>query len=367
MDSISTIDQYFADNYAEARQKFLQVCKDKKLDVQSYVNDVSDDSGVELATDVIRIGNKNTKKLIVLTSGVHGVELMCGSGCQVGMLQQDYFASLPADTAIVMIHAINPWGAAHLRRNNENNIDLCRNFVDFDASLPGNEGYQEIHEALCCPEYKGVKRDKANAFLNEFRATQGEGHFVGAIMAGQFQYDTGMSFGGAEPTWSRKLLMNILTEERRDAEKVCLIDYHSGLGPYAYGSVVCLHEGGALGRARDWFGPWLMAPMERVKESGEGFHPAIGHTTEGHLQALPEAEVTSVVLEYGTYDMGSNLITLMDDHWLAMHGNPDSEEGRKIKQHMLYAHYPDDPEWRCAVWTRSQQVIRQAMTGLRND
>ena len=51
------IESYFADNYFEARQKFLQVCIDKNIEVQTYINDVNDSSDIELATDVIRIGS----------------------------------------------------------------------------------------------------------------------------------------------------------------------------------------------------------------------------------------------------------------------------------------------------------------------
>ena len=35
-----------------------------------------------------------------------------------------------AGTAVVLIHMLNPWGAAWQRRHNEDNIDLNRSFVD---------------------------------------------------------------------------------------------------------------------------------------------------------------------------------------------------------------------------------------------
>jgi hypothetical protein len=367
MDSVDLIDEFFAENYEDSRQKFLQVCANKNIEVQSYKNDVENSRAEELACDVIRLGRDDATKLLVITSGVHGAELMCGSGCQVGMIQQECFASLQTDTAVVMIHAINPWGAANLRRNNGDNVDLCRNFVDFNNKNPHNPGYKAIHAALCCPEHEGPLRDEANKFLADYRQVNGIADFVGAIMSGQFEFSNGMSYGGNGPTWSHSTLMQILKQQGKAAKKVCLLDYHSGLGPFAYGSVVSMHSDEALTRARKWFGHWLTAPMEDMKESGEKFHPAIGHTTEGHLRALPGADVTSVVLEYGTYDMRENLRALLDDHWLALHGDESTELGQQIKKHMLRTHYPDDPEWRYAVWTRSEQVIRQAMTGLTND
>ena len=128
-----------------------------------------------------------------------------------------------------------------------------------------------------------------------------------------------------------------------------------------------MQSGRDLQRARDWFGHWLTAPMEDVSAAGDKFHPASGHTTEGHIRALPQAELTSVVLEYGTYDMGDNLQALLDDHWLTLHGDLNSPIGQKIKQAMLATHYPDDPEWRASIWTRSEQVIRQVLKGLQHD
>lgn len=367
MDSSSAIEVYFADNYAQARQNFLRACAEKNIGVQSCNNDAGNVDETELATDFIRIGNNNASKLLVLTSGVHGAELMCGSGCQVGMLKQNYFDSLPADTAVVMIHAINPWGAANLRRNNEDNVDLCRNFIDFSLTLPVNNAYEEIHEALCCAELDGPLRSLANEKLAEFKTQHGEAAFVGAVMSGQYSHNTGMSFGGDKPTWSHRTLMKILQEQAQSAQQVCLLDYHSGLGPYGYGSVVCMHDGDALRRAERWFGPWLTAPMASNNNTKGKFHPALGHTSEGYQRALANTEVTSVVLEYGTYDMQSNLQALLDDHCLALRADVKSEAGQRIKQGMLRTHYPDDPEWRYAVWTRSQQLVRQAMRGLDND
>ena len=55
---------------------------------------------------------------------------------------------LPADTAILIIHVINCWGAAWLRRNTDGNVDLCRNFPDFSGPLPDSSGYSLANEIL---------------------------------------------------------------------------------------------------------------------------------------------------------------------------------------------------------------------------
>ena len=363
MTSSEIIERYFADNYVDARQKFLKACTEKHLDVEPFLNNVDDNEDIELATDIIRIGKADASKLLILTSGVHGAELMCGSGCQVGLLAQDHFERLPSDTAVVMIHAINPWGAAHLRRNNEDNVDLCRNFVDFTAELPTNPEYERIHEALSS---NYLHNNTNQAILDSMKA-DGEAAFVRALMSGQYKHEKGLSYGGSKAVWSHRLIKDILQNYAGSAEQVCLIDYHSGLGPFGQGTVVCMHEGDSLQRTKQWFGEDLMAPMSESKNGNEKFHPALGHTTEGYLDALPGRQITSIVLEYGTYDMASNLQALLDDHCLMLHGKPGDEFGQEIKQNMLRTHYPDDPLWRYAVWTRSEQVIEQAIRGLNGD
>ncbi len=360
------IDKYFAENYVDARCRFLDACANSNLAVEHYINDSVDKPDIELACDVTRIGDPAASKLLVLTSGVHGAELMCGSGCQTGLLIENYFSDLPDDLSVLMVHALNPWGAHNLRRNNENNVDLCRNFVNFETELPVNEGYESIHAALSCAELTGPGKAQANKTLQDFKNEKGEAAFISAVMSGQYRHPQGMAYGGREAVWSQRTIKNILRQHAGAAERVCLLDYHSGLGPFAVGTVVCLHKGEALQRAQGWFGDDLMAPMQ-ADRANDKFHPALGHTTEGYIDALAGKEVTSVVIEYGTYDMQANLQALLDDHNLYVSGDYESVLAEKIKGAVLKTHFPDDPQWRYAVWSRSQEVIEQAIRGLNDD
>ena len=76
--------------------------------------------------DVAVLGS-DAAPAIVVSSGLHGVEGFLGSAIQLAMLEE-----LKADTAKnirwVFIHAINPFGFAQIRRFNEDNVDLNRNF-----------------------------------------------------------------------------------------------------------------------------------------------------------------------------------------------------------------------------------------------
>ncbi len=122
-----TVPSFFSATYSEARNKFLNACADRSLTVKSHLNDRAKGAEEEdLFMDVTRIGPENASKILILSSGTHGGEGFCGSGIQVGLLREGFLKELPADTAVILIHAINPYGFSHVRRVNEDNIDLNR-------------------------------------------------------------------------------------------------------------------------------------------------------------------------------------------------------------------------------------------------
>lgn len=346
-------DGYFSTDYATARAKFLDACRAAGLAVQSHEHPLSTPV-CPLACDVARIGPGDASRLLVLVSGLHGVELFPGSACQTGWLEHSS-ATLPADTAVLMVHAINPWGAAHLRRNNEDNVDLGRNFRDFSEAVPPSADYAELH-ALLAPDRR--------ADLMAFAATKGERVFINILMGGQYSHPDGFGYGGAAPSWSNRTLDAILRAERGTARKIVAIEYHSGLGPYGYGMAVSFQADADLERARRWFGRWTLAPNAPANgDVGHG-HKATGHSSNAYIRAFPGAEVTPIVVEYGTFPPDESLPVLLDDHRLTIAGLRDGGDGRAIAARNREMHSPDDPDWRQAVWDRSQLVIVQALRGL---
>src|SRR6266403_832796 len=117
------IDEYFAQSYSEARRKFVDAATQAGSGLASYVlPDRSGPTNEELVVDVARIGSQEPRNLLLIISGTHGVEGFCGSGCQVGYFAEQLFQALPADTGAVLIHALNPYGFAWLRRVDQCNV-----------------------------------------------------------------------------------------------------------------------------------------------------------------------------------------------------------------------------------------------------
>ena len=91
-----------------------------------------------------------TDDLVVHTSGVHGVEGYAGSAVQQALLRL-HSATPPTNklrTSLLLIHAVNPYGMAHYRRFNENNVDLNRNgihdFSQVSQRDPNLVGYVDL-------------------------------------------------------------------------------------------------------------------------------------------------------------------------------------------------------------------------------
>jgi hypothetical protein len=109
---------YFAANYQSARRRFLSASEHAGAELEQFLNPVRGPHGEFLYTDVALVGNPQSKRFLVLISGTHGVEGFAGSALQVGLLEEGIQNRLPPETAVLMIHAINPYGMAYLRRFN---------------------------------------------------------------------------------------------------------------------------------------------------------------------------------------------------------------------------------------------------------
>ena len=81
------IPQAFAASYAQARAQFVGAAAVAGLALQPQVHPLCGPNGETLALDVVREGPLDAHRLLIVSSGCHGVEGLCGSGVQVFALQ----------------------------------------------------------------------------------------------------------------------------------------------------------------------------------------------------------------------------------------------------------------------------------------
>jgi len=370
------ISDYFSNGYAEARRKFREVVRAVGGEAVAHHQQATGpddataegaglaraDRGEPLSTDMAWFGPADARRLLLAQSGTHGVEGFCGSGIQIGWLCSGRHRKLPADTAMLLIHAINPHGFAWQRRVNEDNVDLNRNFISHGSGYPVNDGYERLRDSICPREWTPEVRAAADEALRAYGREHGAMALQGAIMTGQYSHAEGVYYGGHQATWSQHTLAAVLKRFGGKVQEVGFIDLHTGLGPHGYGEIISNHEANrvALARVREWFGDEVTTSEDGTSSSA----PIQGDINNGVEAALPGANVTGVTLEYGTVPLEETLNAVRADNWLHIHGRLQSDQGRDIKTEIRAAFYPETEEWKRLVYERSVDVLERTLAGL---
>lgn len=364
MDVLQSMTASFAVDYVEARRKFADAVAAQGGRLRSYANPNRGPRGEELATDTAWFGAADAPTVMVAISGTHGAEGFCGSGCQVDWLHSGALAAVPDQVAVLMVHAINPHGFAWIRRVTEEGCDLNRNYIDFTRPLPENPGYDELADAYIPSELSGPAFEAAEERVRAYRETHGAYAASVARSGGQYRHPGGLFYGGSGPTWSRRTIEAIVADEKlADRRLVAVVDYHTGLGPYGYGELICDHTVDSINvrRAKEWWGESVTEPQLGTSASV----PKHGLGEIGWERMLGD-RVSFVAIEYGTFTPESGRIALRDDHWLHNRGpfDWDAPETQRIKAALRRQFYPDTDEWREMVLWRSRMVMRQGIEAL---
>ncbi|MEL6339334.1 MAG: M14 family metallopeptidase [Myxococcota bacterium] len=333
----------FSDGYVEARARLLGQIDRFGLGWSRLAHPDPGPDGEELTTDVVQIGPRDASTAIVVVSGTHGVEGFLGSALQQHILEDQLWNRTPYDVRWVLIHAINPWGYAWLRRVTEDNVDLNRNFVDFD-DLPDNDEYTRLADALAPDDLHPSTLLKADETLWAFAEAQGQVRLQEIITRGQYDHPMGLYYGGQEASWSQTTFRSIVEHELSHASRVYLVDVHTGLGAYGASEIIVEspRASAIYQRAqRIWNG--------RVRSSvdGESLSPKLsGAIDHAVVRLLPHAEVTPVALEVGTRSPLQVLQALRADNWLHTRGDPKGRAAAAIKEQIRDAFYPDEGTWK---------------------
>ncbi|WP_197507797.1 MULTISPECIES: M14 family metallopeptidase [Methylosinus] len=354
----------FSRSYDEARHKFRAAAEAAGAALDVFEHPGRGPEGEVLTTDVAWLGPPDADRALVLMSGTHGVEGYCGSGAQIDFLRRGETPGV----GVLLIHAINPWGFAWTRRVNEDNIDLNRNWVDFATPPASNPGYSELAEDLCPSLWTPETQQATTERLLAWRAAKGERAFQKAVSIGQYTHPLGLFYGGTGPSWSRRTQAAILAKYLAAARRVAVIDYHTGLGPEGYAELIlCAPPGSAeFARAASWYGAAVTSTKgaEATDAAQSASEDVMGDNLVGSAQLLPGAEFTGVAFEVGTAPLFEVLQALRADAWLHAHGDPRSDEGRRIEDRMRAAFYKETDFWKGMVAGQSLAAIRRAIAGL---
>ncbi|HTI66029.1 MAG TPA: M14 family metallopeptidase [Caulobacteraceae bacterium] len=352
----------FSPDYTAARRRFRDAAAAAGARLTQYKHPAPGPDGGGLATDVAWVGPEGAAAVVVLVSGTHGVEGYCGSAAQIDWLARAEAAELPEDAAVLLIHALNPHGFAWDRRVNEDNVDLNRNWVDFEGRLPRNPHYADIAAALCPAQWTDASRKATTRELHDYRTQRGLLAFQHAVSAGQYEFPDGLFYGGDRPSWSRRTLAAIAAQHLGRAARVAFIDYHTGLGPAGFGTRIVAGRPGAPEylRAAAWWGAGLDSPKAGDSPSAD----VKGDWLSSAGDLAPQAETGGIVLEFGTVPILAVLEALRASNWLHAHGQPLSGQGDAIRAAMRAAFDVDHDVWRGMVLGQSLIAVRQAVAAV---
>ena len=361
------MDTPFTNDYGEARARFLDAARSAGAVVSSFRLDQPGPEGIELSTDVAWLGPRAAKAVIVTLSATHGVEGFFGSATQTEWLRRaKSAAALPEEVAAMHVHALNPYGFAWLRRTNETNVDINRNWVDFTKALPTNARYDELSQDLCPADWSEASQAQTGARIAAWIKRQGPDGaaiYQQAVSGGQWNHPRGLFYGGSEMSWSRKTLTAILTSKLDLAERVCLLDFHTGLGPYGYAEPIIgfRRDTPEFARTRSWIG----AGAKSLHGDGSVSAEITGDSLSAVPALLTHAAADVVALECGIRPVNEVASALRADAWLHAYGDPLSPEGRRIQRQMREAFHSDDLMWQGMALGQGLAACQAALGELR--
>ncbi len=354
---------HFSPAYQIARDRFLRAAERRGAVLSAYSLEQRGGQGEELCVDVAYVGPRDPALLLVVSSGLHGVEGFAGSAIQhqLSTAQLDGLA-LPRAAGLLLVHALNPFGFAALRRVNESNVDLNRNFLRHPDEHVPSPDYDRLYAAINPESIDEASEQQSFEALRAFVGEHGARRLQEVVSAGQYEHPRGMQFGGQRDEASNRIARRIVREHVR-APRVAWVDVHTGLG--AYGDFVMLSalgaEDPAVRRGRGWYGA-----AAQSLSADEAVSPMCHGSCDLGLAKdfPPDCTVTFFVQEFGTYDTTRVFRAMRADNWLQYHGDPDSERGQEIKAELREVFNPVDPVWQRRVLEGGARVIQQARDGL---
>ena len=352
--------EVFFDEYDDVRAHLFDTVDELKQDghnvqLSSYAIDEKD--GLYIDSLYIPATEKQTN-LIVITTGVHGIEGYIGS-VMLDVFWEEIYASEinQANTGVLVVANVNPYGMKYHRRYNENNVDLNRNFIldwnTFDMTV--NKDYPKVNTFLGPKESMGNIVGHELSFYGSLAKEvieDGADVISNALLGGQYEAPEGVYYGGNGDEASTKYLKDVFQQTlESEYENVVHIDVHSGYGP-RYNMVIFNSVFETMNEAESVA---LFGYDNIIAHDSEAFYPTTGDTTDFyyrlHEKMGSDTTLFSTCFEFGTIGDSflDSIISMKytieenQNHW-----NPSNNATTNeiIKERYQELFYPTEKEWR---------------------
>jgi succinylglutamate desuccinylase len=353
--------EWFPDSYAQARSAFRAGAAAAGAAVSAHSLAARGPDGDVLTIDSAYLGALAPDTLLIMTSGLHGIEGYAGSALQQLWLAE-FARTVPVGSGVLLVHALNPFGFAHGRRVNEHNVDLNRNALD---RFPGpvNASYRKLDRWLN-PASPPSAIDDFWMRAPWHLLRHGGGALTQAIASGQYEFPGGLFYGGAAREPSIEVFRDLIRARSCAAARTVLhVDLHTGLGErgqYQFLLAVPRHDPAFAAFVR-WFGA---ARVASDHSAGATHYVASGMLTELTRQTVAADRVFTAVLEFGTERPARVLKALRAENRLYHRGCRSETRAQQIRAVLREVLYPSDPVWRTSLIAHGRSVFAQLGTAL---
>ncbi len=348
-------EEYFSTDYARARDRFRTAAQAAQAEHISLALAARGPRGEPLTIDIAWRGDRAARRVLLHTSGLHGVEAFAGSAVQLAALCE--LPAPPPGCAIVLVHVLNPYGMAWLRRANENNVDLNRNFVADSASQgPEETLYDKLDTLLNPPGPPAKDFFKWRLFCRA--VSYGPGRLKQAIAEGQYRHPLGLFFGGHDLQAGPASYLDWLEHTLQQTHYLFALDLHTGLG--ARGGTLLFREPGLATTPADELRAALGHPV--IDGAGTPSRPyrVRGGMGSALRRILPHTKMDFVLQEVGTYGPLTILSALRDENRWHHYGTGGIEHSSKHA--LLEALCPRSPAWRRTALEIGLGSLRAALS-----
>jgi hypothetical protein len=340
--------ELFSADYFTARLRFREMAAKADARLETIPLDAKGPDGKDLTIDIAWIGAPNPRRALLHSSGLHGVEGFAGSAIQLQLLRD--LPSLSNDAALIAVHVLNPYGMAWLRRVNENNVDLNRNFLGDEPYSGATATYSTLNSFLNpeSPPSSDLYTLRAGLLILRY----GLPALKVAVVGGQYEYPKGLFFGGKRLQQGSEKYQDFLARRLGSVERLVAVDVHTGIGKY--GEDILMVQAKAYDTLRSMFGELVVPPDPKTSAS----YPVRGALDTMYRRVLPKAEIFALLQEFGTYSPTKVLHALREENRWHHYGTGGLEH--RTKQILKETFCPDDEVWREAVLKRGSELVRQA-------
>ena len=364
--------KFFSESYAEARARFIDAARGAGAHLQAYENPHGKGPGGEVLTlDTAWFGPEDASCVLLNTCGTHGTEGYPGSAAQLAWMTTCGPMDLPADTAVLLVHAVNPYGFAWGLRGTENNVDLNRNFLDHSLLHPENELYEEIHKFLCPKSLDDGSIHKMLAAGARFVEHHGQWALEDAMSRGQYTHPDGYHYGGLKAEWSNLTMREIVKTKLSRAARIGFIDWHSG--PAGDGELIHLcfsdPDSAQFARAAHWWGEEALDPAVVNSKWGSKRPTRRGIMFWGIEQQLrPHSQFAGAVIEFRSAQLKATpakaIRASLLERWLRFEGGFDAPEARQYLAEIREDYAPHRRSWQINVIRNALECYRTTLIGL---